>query len=249
MGKIVAIGGGELSKGETYKIDQFIIEFANQDKPKTLFVPTASYEPEGYCERFKELYQNQLGAVVEVLYLLDNQLSIYEIEEKIKWADIIYVGGGDTNHMLKVWKEKHVDYFLKEAYKRGVLLCGLSAGSICWFSYGQSEVEYEDSEDGYKYIELEGLGILNAFHCPHFEEGRRSVEFSKMIKVSNRVGITLENNCAIVIGDGKYRIITSQENKKAYKIYLQDGECIQEEIQQVDQFKSIEELGITEGEL
>lgn len=172
MGKIVAIGGGELSKGETYRIDEEIVKLYGKEKPNVLFIPTASFEPEGYCVRFRALYEEKLGGIVDVLYLLDNKLSESEIEEKIEWADIIYVGGGDTIHMLKVWKEKRVDKFLKDAYERGTLLSGLSAGSICWFKYGQSEIEDEESEDGFEYIKIEGLGLINGFHCPHFNEGR-----------------------------------------------------------------------------
>lgn len=242
MGRIIAIGGGELSKGETYAIDQEIIKLSGQTKPKTLFVPTASFEPAGYCESFKNLYENELGAEVDVLYLLDNQLTISEIEDKIKWADIIYVGGGDTVHMLKVWKSKNVDQLFREAYKHGTLLCGLSAGSICWFKYGQSEIESDSSEDGFEYIQLDGLGLLNAFHCPHFDEGRRSKEFFKMIKTSDDIGIALENNCAIAIIDETYRILTSKPNQKAYKVYRQNEQVVCEPIEEISHFRPLKEL-------
>lgn len=244
MGKIVAIGGGELSKGETYKIDKEIVRLSGKREPKTLFVPTASFEPEGYCKRFKDLYENQLGARVDVLYLLDHKLSAKEIEEKIKWADIIYVGGGNTTHMLKVWKEKQIDRFFKEAYERGTLLCGLSAGSICWFKYGQSEIDSEVSEDGFDYIKLEGLGIIEAFHCPHFNEGRREKEFYKMIEESNQIGIALENNCAIALIDGYYRILSSEDNRKAYRVYSKNNKATKEIIEEVESFRNLSNLGL-----
>lgn len=244
MGRIVAIGGGELSQGETFLIDQEIVKLSGQIKPKTLFVPTASYEPAGYCERFRNVYENQLGAEVDVLYLLDDKLSTEEIEAKIMWADIIYVGGGDTTHMLKTWRKKHVDRFLKEAYHQGTLLCGLSAGSICWFSYGQSEIENESSQDGFDYISLEALDLIHAFHCPHFNEGRRAEEFHSMIQASKLVGIALDNNCAIAIVNGSYRILSSESGRKAYKIYAQEQEIVREVIEETKYFRSLGELGI-----
>ena len=244
MKKIVAIGGGEISKGETYTIDKEIVKLSGKTHPKTLFVPTASFEPPGYCERFKNLYENELGAKVDVLHLLDNLLTQKEIEEKINWADIIYVGGGDTGHMLKVWKSKHVDQLLKQAYEKGTLLCGLSAGAICWFKYGQSEIESAASEDGFDYIKLEGLGLLDAFHCPHYNEGRREEMFYQMIQSSNHVGIALENNCAIAIIGDTYRILSSEPNRAAYKIYNLEGQIFKEPIAQVAYFKNIKDLGI-----
>ncbi|MBU3810687.1 MAG: peptidase E [Candidatus Niameybacter stercoravium] len=245
MGRIIAIGGGELSKGETYAIDKAIVNLSGKLHPKTLFIPTASFEPAGYCKRFQELYQTQLGAQVEVLYLLDNKLSIKEIEEKIKWADIIYVGGGDTTFMLQTWQKKHVDQFLKEAYERDTLLCGLSAGSICWFETGQSEIDSNSTEDGFDYIKLKGLGLINAFHCPHFNEGRRAEVFDQMIQESNLVGIALDNNCAIAIIDDSYCILTSEPDKKAYKVYSMNGQVIHEPIKQIDSFRKLSTLGIS----
>ena len=52
------------------------------------------------------------------------------------WSDIIYVGGGNTLKMMKVWKKTGVDKMLKQAYEKGIVLSGLSAGSICWFRWG-----------------------------------------------------------------------------------------------------------------
>lgn len=245
MGKFVVIGGGELSKGETYRIDQEIVRLAGKERPKTLFIPTASYESEGYCQRFKNLYENQLGAEVDILFLLDDKLSVQEIESKIKWAEVIYVGGGDTVNMLSVWRKKQVDVFLKNAYKEGTLLCGLSAGSICWFEYGQSEIECDTTEDGFEYIKLEALGFIKACHCPHFNEGRREVEFYKMIKVTDLVGIALDNNCALILIDNQYRIIKADSLGKAYKVSVSNDKIVKEEIIEDGSFRTIDELGIS----
>lgn len=42
MGKIVAIGGGEIHLEETLPIDKFIVDFSESKNPKLLFIPTAS---------------------------------------------------------------------------------------------------------------------------------------------------------------------------------------------------------------
>jgi dipeptidase E len=173
MGRIIAIGGGEISELETLLIDKYIVHQTNKIKPKALFIPTASGEPAGYIESFNNVYGEMLGCKTETLLLLNGELTEKEIEEKIVSADIIYVGGGDTGKMLSEWKKHRVDEYLKLAYDKGTILTGLSAGSICWFSYGHSEI----SVDPIEFIRLEALGLINAVHCPHYNEEARIQDF------------------------------------------------------------------------
>jgi dipeptidase E len=54
-------------------------------------------------------------------------------------ADIIYVGGGNTLKMMTLRRKLGVDKALQQALKKDIILSGLSAGSICWFDYGNSD--------------------------------------------------------------------------------------------------------------
>ena len=87
MGKIVAIGGGELRQGETEIIDKFIVELSNKKNPKLLFIPTASYDAEGYIELVKERF-GDFGCIVDTLCLVTNTYDDNEIYNKILSADI-----------------------------------------------------------------------------------------------------------------------------------------------------------------
>ena len=102
---------------------------------------------------------------------------------------------------------------------KGIVLSGLSAGSICWFKYGHSDSESFSGEDNWSYIKVDGLGLIRAFHCPHCNEDDRSEDFSRMIEEYDESGIALKNNCAIVIVDDTYRVISFQEDAKAFKVY------------------------------
>ena len=53
--------------------------------------------------------------------------------------DVIYVGGGNTVNLLAVWRAHGLDTILREAYMQGVVLCGISAGSLCWFECGVTD--------------------------------------------------------------------------------------------------------------
>ena len=83
-------------------------------------------------------------------------------------SDIIYVGGGNTLKMMTIWRKLGVDVLLKQALEKNIVLCGLSAGSICWFNNGNSDSRKFISNSD-KLIKVTGLGFINATHCPHYD--------------------------------------------------------------------------------
>jgi dipeptidase E len=240
MGRIIAIGGGEISELETLPIDKYIVQQTNKKKPIALFIPTASGEPAGYIDSFNKVYGEILGCITDTLYLLNRNPSEKEIEEKILSADIIYVGGGDTRIMLSEWKINRVDEYLKLAYEKGIILTGLSAGSICWFMFGHSEINENPAE----FIQLEALGLLNAIHCPHYNEEERVQDFDQMMKTSDLIGIAIEDLCAIDFHHNQYRLIKAANHAKAYKITSDNGEIQKFEIIEDQSWRdSIELIG------
>ncbi len=122
MGKIVIIGGGEIGNYETLLFDKRNVELTGKKHPKTLFIPTASGEPEGYIKRFNKVYGKRLGCKTDVLYLLKAKPTKKELRQKILSSDLIYVGGGNTFKMIKRWRFLGVDKILRKAYKRGIVL-------------------------------------------------------------------------------------------------------------------------------
>ena len=228
MGKIVAIGGGELRMGETYILDKYIVELTGQSKPKLLFIPTASKDNEGYIERICEYFGN-LGCNVESLCLITKKYTDEEIRNSILNADIIYVGGGDTLRMIEKWKVYKVDLYLKEAYEKGIVLSGISAGSICWFEFGHSDSDLFIDKDEWKYIKVQGLGFIQAGHCPHYnEEGREG--FDQMMVGQAMLGIALEDQTAFVEVDGKYSILKANNERKAYLFKNSNGVLEKQEL-------------------
>jgi len=222
--KIVAIGGGEIGKPgypiETEAIDREIIRLAGKKHPKVLFLPTASGDSLSYWETFKKYYGQKLECKPDVLYLISNNVSLREIKEKILGADIIYVGGGNTLKMLRIWRRRGVDKVLKEAGRKGVILSGLSAGAICWFRYGNSDSRKFGSKKSNKLIKVSGIGFLPSMACPHYDvEKSRRYSLKKMIQNCGGVSIALENCSALEVIDGRYRVITSSDSAEAYKVY------------------------------
>ncbi len=246
MQKIIAIGGGEIGRPgypvETTEIDKEIIKLTGKKNPKLLFIPTASSDSESYFEVVKKHFGDKLGCKTDVLYLIKGKLNKKEIKKKILKSDIIYVGGGDTLNMMKIWKKNSVDKILKEAYRKGIVLCGLSAGSICWFKWGNSDSRKFTNPNA-ELIKVSGLGLVNALHCPHYNfEKYRKADLKKMMRRTSCVAIAIDNCCAIEIIDNKYRIISSKPSANGYKVYWKGNKYCEEVIKKEKEFKSLSGL-------
>ena len=223
MGKLVCIGGGEIPRikngiqlpYETREIDEEIVRLSEKKNPKLLFIGTASKNSYAYYLVIKKIFED-LGCIVSNLDLLKDDLNINEVKNTILNTDIIYVGGGDTKFMLEKWKELGVDRLLLEAYNKGIVCSGLSAGSYCWFKMN--------------YDLLEGIGIINAINCVHYEQKDNEArnKFYNVVKETGLDGIALENCVALELVDDNMKIIKSNKKRNAYRISYKDDKMIEE---------------------
>jgi len=243
MGKIIAIGGGEIgrpgTKIETTNIDKEIIKLSGKKNPLLLFIPTASGDSESYYEVVKKYFGNKLKCKTDVLYLIKNKYSKKELEDKILKSNIIYVGGGNTLQMIKIWKKLGVDKILKKAYSQNIVLSGVSAGAICWFKYGNSD-SLKFSNKKAQMMRVNGLGFINGLFCPHYNmEVERKPELKKMMKNTSGIALALDNCSAIEIVDGQYRIIYSKKSANAYITYWKNNKYFENKIKKSNLFSSI----------
>jgi dipeptidase E len=249
---IVAIGGGEIRTRGTAAIDREIIRLSNKKHPKLLFIPTASSDSEIYWQHIQHYFCNFLKCKTDVLFLIREQPSKEQIRSKILSADVIYVGGGNTLQMMRIWRRLGVDKVLKAAYENGTVMSGISAGAICWFDSGHSDSMSFYNPRNWKYINVKGLGLINlgpikGIHCPHYNGMTRGVprrkHFRAMIEKIEGVGIAMENNCAIEFIDGRfYRVIRSKPSARAYRVYKSGGKVVAEQIRHQRQLAPIEVL-------
>ena len=224
--KIVAIGGGELRALETADIDKHIIELTGKTRPKALFIPTASGDALGYIETFEACYGKEYGCQIRNLNLIHNPPAFEAMSALVLDSDLIYVGGGNTYRMMQIWRRLELDTVLAEAASRGIVLSGLSAGAICWFKYGNSDSRPFSNKVGWDYIRVSGLGFINAVYCPHYHVEKREDAFLQMIAKRGGIGIACDNNAAIEIVGEHYRIITSDPDAKAYKLFKRNGRVV-----------------------
>lgn len=229
--RIIAIGGGEIRNKTTLEIDRYISNLAKihagEKRANALFIGTASHDSMPYFNSFRKTYTSVFDIKAEVALIVYGEMDMEKIAGKIDNADCIYVGGGDTLFMLEKWKETGIDKLLINAYEQGKIICGLSAGAICWFKtmYTDFEIMRGTSSD---YSIQTGLGLLDGVCSPHYNE--RVADFDKTVKEQNiPTAIGIENDCAVEFVNGKLTKSISSGGK-AYLIENKDGKLIKTEI-------------------
>ncbi len=242
MGKIVAIGGGEMKLGETTDIDREIICLTGKTRPRLLFLPTASNDAVTYYDSVVKHFGEELGCQTDVLFLIHDKPDRQEIEKKIFSADIVYVGGGNTEKMMRAWRKTGTADILKRAYQRGIVVSGLSAGAICWFRWGNSDSRII-AGTSQELIRVSGLDLVHALFCPHFDaEVQRHENLKRMMLNTPGIAVAVDNCCAIEIIDGKYRIISTNPHANAYRLFWESGYYVKQVIAKDRQFKPLNML-------
>ena len=215
MKVIIPIGGGEISNKTTLKIDEYIVSLVNKENKKALFIPTASGDFSSYIEKFSKYYQ-ELGCEVDTL-LLSIVTNDNLIRSKIFSSDIIYIGGGNTAKMMRIFKRTKVNEYLRLAYEKGIILTGLSAGAMAYFTNGYSDSNRSTNINA-SLCEVKCLNIIPYCFCPHYNELERK-SFDEFVKNKNYQGIALDDDCALIYIDDKISgVIKSNENAHAYFI-------------------------------
>ncbi len=231
MGSIVAIGGGDVSMLATQPIDAEIIGLTGLSSPNALFIPTASSDSVERWQGFDGAYRENYGCQTDVLYLLGQAPSHEAIAAKIDWADVIYVGGGNTLKMMRRWRLLGVDDLLRSAHARGAVLCGVSAGAICWFDRGHSDSMSFYSPDDWSYIAVTGMGLLSGLACPHYNGDTGGVprrqDFHDMLIRKGGDGLAIDNDCAVAFTEDGYRVIAAGPGVGAYSLYVQRGAVVE----------------------
>lgn len=219
MKVIVPIGGGEISLRSTIEIDKYIVSLVNKETKKVLFIPTASGDMPSYIERFTNLYK-ELGCEVDSL-LLSKTENDNLIRSKIFSSDIIYIGGGNTARMMRIFKRTHVNEYLKLAYERGIILTGLSAGAMAYFTNGYSDSNRSTNPEASLCL-VKCLDLIPYCFCPHYNEEERK-SFDEFVVKKGFNGLALEDNVALVVIDDKIQgVIKSNTNNTGY--YIINGE-------------------------
>ena len=135
-------------------------------------------------------------------------------------SDIVYVGGGDTLLMLEYWRQSSLSETLKSANTQGKVLCGSSAGAMCWFEHGVSNAAMAAGARSDAPL-LEYLGLLPGVLCPHYQRDGREERFRRVL--GQRPGIGIGDCAALAFVGDRFEVVCSKEQAYAHKVYWRNG--------------------------
>jgi peptidase E len=207
----VAVGGWGLLHDTGRALAPYLVELTRRDHPAAVFLGTASGDD---LPGLLSFYAG-LGRIARTSHLpLFNRPD--DIAGPLREADLVYVGGGNTVNALAIWRIHGIDALLREAWERGAVLAGVSAGSLCWFeagvtdSFGPALAPFTD-----------GLGFLPGSNCPHYdsEERRRPMYRSLVDAGTLPPGFAADDGAALVFaGTGLEQVVAWRDGARAYRV-------------------------------
>ena len=216
--QIVAFGGGGFSmEPNNPLLDDYVLSLTGSDRPKVCFLPTASGDADHYVVRF---YRKFCGNDCEASHvsLFRRESGVGDIERHLLSRDLIYVGGGSVLSLLGAWRAHGLDTMLRRAWEAGVILCGGSAGSLCWFASGVTA--FHGAPERY-----EGLGLLPWSNCVHYDaEPERDGAYRRMLLDGMPAGYAAEDGTALhFVGGRLSRVVSSRPGARAYRMRSAGG--------------------------
>jgi peptidase E len=204
-GRILAIGGFSLGTA----FDELVLDLA--DGPRVLFVPTPAGDPERAVLAFYESFARR----AEPADVAFNPWPPTDLRDLVLAHDVIYVSGGNTANALAVWRVHGFDAILREAWERGKLLCGWSAGMICWFEAGVTD-SFGPELAGMR----DGLGILPGSACPHYDgEERRRPVYTRLVRDGFPAGVACDDAAAVLFeGAELVEVVAREAGARAYRV-------------------------------
>ena len=224
---IIAIGGGGFggSPGQGI-IEQYILNQTRKKRPKICFIPTATGDNEAYKVNF---YSTFTKLNCEPTHL-DFFKRTPDLKKLILNQDVIFVGGGNTKSMLAVWKEWKLDKILKEAYRNGKVMSGVSAGAICWFQNGITDSWASELKI------MPCLNFVRGTCCPHYDEEPERKPFVKNLLDRKKVKkiYAVDGGVALHIkNEENFKSVVFRKTKSSYAVSLERKNLIEKSFRKV----------------
>jgi dipeptidase E len=225
--QIVAFGGGGFSMewGNTL-LDDHVLALTGVEHPRVCFLPTASGDADHYVVRFYRAFGAGRCEPSHVS-LFRRETGVGDPLSHLLAQDLIYVGGGSVVSLLGAWRAHGLDVALYEAWRAGVVLCGGSAGSLCWFAEALSGFHEGPSRT------VKGLGLLPWSNAVHYcEEPGRRAAFVDAVASGMVAGYGAGDAAALhFVGTELSEVVSSRPSAQAFHVQLDaDGSVVEREL-------------------
>ena len=203
---------------------ELALELSSSKRPRVLWIGTAGAESPAYAL----LFYDALAGRANVSRLTLFPWPPSDLRELVLEQDVIWVSGGNTANMLALWRVHGVDRLLREAWEQGIVLCGPSAGMICWFEAGVTD-SFGPQLEGMR----DGLGFLAGSACPHYDgEERRRPVYHRLVADGFPPGYAADDGAALYFRGSKLaEVVTCRDGATAYRVEARDGEVVETPLQ------------------
>jgi dipeptidase E len=221
--QIVAFGGGGFSmEAGNPLLDDYVLSLAGSTRPRVCFLPTASGDADHYVVRFYRQFATRCDASHVSLFRRDREGVEANFADHLLAQDVIYVGGGNLVSLLGTWRAHGLHSILRRAWRQGVVLCGPSAGSLCWFA--EALTAFHSAP-----YRVTGLGLLPYSNCVHYDaEPQRREEYTRFVGDGMLPGYAADDGTALHFrGKELARVVSSRPRAGAYRVEPVDGEVVE----------------------
>ncbi|MFM8911036.1 MAG: Type 1 glutamine amidotransferase-like domain-containing protein [Gemmatimonadota bacterium] len=217
--KILIAGGG-------FDTDfiRLMAQLSGKPRARICYLPTASADDKDGTIRF---FQHCAPLAVEPFVqhsFIESLSQTQGWDEVLLSMDGIVVSGGNTLNQQAIWKAQGIDVVLRQAWERGIVLGGASAGSLCWFEEGTT-----DSRPKALSI-VKCLGFLPGSHSPHYdsEAGRRPLYQRLIASGEMKPGYAVDDHAGLYFeGTALRRVVTARRGAKAYQVMAEGGRAME----------------------
>ena len=190
---ILALGGHEFSRRSGNEaIRDYMIDLTEADRPRVCLLATASGDPDEQIVSFRRSLGETRAELSQVsLFRLESEP--VELREHLLSQDLIYVGGGSMVNLLAVWRAHGVDALLREAWQRGTVVVGQSAGAMCWFELGITRSSGRP-------LVARGLGLVpGLLSVHHSSDPDRRLALGEAVREHRTVALGLDDQSGVLI--------------------------------------------------
>jgi peptidase E len=206
-------------------LDDYVLAATGVERPKVCFLPTASGDADHYIVRFYRAF-SACALPSHVSLFREERGEPRSFRERLLDQDLIYVGGGSVQSLLGTWRAHGVDDILAEAWERGVVLCGLSAGSLCWFADVVSAFNGPPRR-------VAGLGLLPYSNAVHYDTTpQRRTSYHRLMSEGMLDGYAAADGAALhFVGRDLERVVASRPSARAYRVTWSRGQVVETELE------------------
>lgn len=217
------MGGAQFNAHpENRTLHQYILSISRADRPRICLLPTVSGDEADQVARFHQTFAAS-RCKASHLSLMRLGVEPESVRERLLEQDIIYVGGGSMLNLLAIWDTHGVDDILREAWEAGTVLCGLSAGSMCWFEWGVTKSFGPPRA-------TQGLGFLPGSNCVHYhDEPDRRPYYLQAIRDGLPAGWGVDDRVGLLFaGTRLVKAVAGGPQGRAYRVAAEDGSAVEQ---------------------